>query len=178
MKARIVIVGLIWLVPLACWLGVPRADRAFATFAGSVFASLMTVFFACQRMLRCGACGAATPYFANYTQTTAKWRGNRRRYFACRSCGNVIDRVTGMPVAHVPDTPVVRAPSRSDVGCGVAGLGGLMVFGSLVVGALVLFGISSGVAQPGRAEVALKWCIVTAVVGVASLFAGWFISLQ
>ena len=176
MKAKIVIVGFIWLVPVACWFGVPHADRPFASGAGFVVALLMTVFFAFQPMLRCGACGAATPYFANYTQTAAWLHGNWRRYFVCRSCGNTIDRMTGMPVAGVPDTPVVPAPSRSDVGCAVSGFGGLLVFGALLVGAAGCLVIARDVGQPGRVQVVLLWCMVAAAVGVVLFFAGRFLS--
>ena len=174
MKAKIVIAGLLWLVPVACWFAVPPADRSFATGVGSVFAFLMTVFIASQPMLRCGVCGAATPYFANYTQTAARLHGNWRRYFVCRSCGSTIDRLTGMAVAGVPNTPVVPAPSRSGAGCLVSGFGGLLVFGAVVLGAVVL-GIPRDVARPDRVQVVLLWCGVTAAVGVVLFFAGRFI---
>lgn len=176
MKAKLVLVGLIWLVPVACWFGAPPADRAFTTGAGSVVAALLTVFIARQPMLGCGVCGAATPYFDNYTQTIARLHGNWRRYFACHSCGKIIDRLTGLPVVGVPDTPVFVAASRSDVRSGVSGCGGLLVFGAVVIGALVFAGISRDVVHPDRAETVLLWCLAIAIIGILLIFAGRFLS--
>ncbi len=176
MKAKVVIIGFFWLVPVACWFGVPQADRAFAFGAGCVVALLMSVFFAFQPMLKCGACGAATHYFANYTPTVARLHGNWRRCFVCRSCGNTIDRMTGMPVSGVPDTPVVPAPSRSGVGCAVSGFGCLLVLGALLAGAAVCLVIARDAGNPDRVQEALLWCMAAAAVGVVMFLAGRFLS--
>lgn len=84
--------------------------------------------------------------------------------------------MTGMPVAGVPDTPVVPAPSRSGVGCAVSGLGCLLVFGALLAGAAAWLVIARDVAQPGRVQVVLLWCMVAAAVGVVLFFTGQFLS--
>ena len=177
MRTKIIIIGLCWLAPIACWFGASSGDRVFAVAAGAVFAILLSVFFALQPMLKCGVCGATTEYFANYSQNVAKLHGNWKRYFKCGSCGHVIDRATGMRVQGIPDTPVVCPSGPSSIGCAIAGVGGLLVFGAVVIAAVALMASFSIATQPERIQFVLLMCGLSAAVGILMMVASRFISV-
>jgi len=166
MWIKLVIVVVIWLLPVACWFGASSGDRVFAAGVGGVVALVLSVFFVRQPMLRCGNCGAGTCYFVNYDRAVARLQGNWRRWFVCRSCGAVIDRVTGRPAEGAVQTPVVPPASSGDLGRAVSWLGVLLVLGAVLLGGVSLLVLSSGAGSPARAQQMLVWCGIAAGVGV------------
>lgn len=170
MKIKLVLVGVVWLLPVACWFGASAGDRGFAAGMGGLAALVLSVFVLRQPMLRCGNCGAAKCYFVNYGRTVARWQGNWRRWFVCRSCGVVIDRVTGMPAKVEIDTPVVAPASLAGFALSLSLLGALVVFAAIVIGGITMLILSSGQGSASRSSQMLVWCGVAGGVGVV-LFA-------
>jgi hypothetical protein len=158
------------------YFNTPLGDRSFALGLWLVFSLIVGCGVLLLPVLRCPDCGRATDYFDNYSERQNSLTGGNRRYFKCRHCHSVIDRLNGTVVQRLTavDGRILDRISFLINAWLVFLAAGISLIGvSIFFGILVVLITLEGRANNDHALIVWLGCVGVFVIGLLLVVIGW-----